>query len=146
MIFKIAARLQVGASDEERNGWLRSLLFFPCLFKCLHNKDAIYAEANSLRHDIMVVARVVTHSARQLVYNIQGFKAQLEKGGKTDGAKDIAKFWVEHVRSSEGQEHMTKPGTIDACLTSYNRLFRIPECVSLLQESESIYGEDGPWS
>jgi hypothetical protein len=41
---------------------------------------------------------------------------------------------------------MTKPGTIDTCLTIYNRLFSIQECESVLQESESIYGADGPWS
>ena len=58
------------------------------------------------RHDIMGAARVVAHSARQLAYNIQGFKAQQEKGGKTYGAKDIAKFWVEHARWSAGQEHI----------------------------------------
>ena len=104
------------------------------------------AEANSLRHDSMGDARVVNRSARRLVDNIQGFKAQQEKGGKTYGAKDIAKFWAEHVRLSAGQEHMTKPGTIDTCLTIYNRFFSIPEFESLLQESESIYGADGPWS
>ena len=116
------------------------------MFNRLDNEDAIYAEANSLRHDIMGVARIATHSARQFVYNIQGFRAQQEKGGKTHGAKYIAKFWVEHVRLSAGQEHMTKPGTIDTCLMICNRLFSIPECESLLQESESIYGADGPWS
>ena len=77
---------------------------------------------------------------------MQGAKAQQEKGGKTNGAKNIARFWAEHVCLSAGQEHMTKLGAIDTCLTIYNRLFSIPECDSLLQENESIYGADGPWS
>ena len=102
--------------------------------------------ANNLRHDVMGAARVVTRSARQLVYNIQGFHAQQKKGGKTYGAKYIAKFCAEHVRVSTGQEHMAKPGTIDTCLKLYNRLFNIPECDILPQESISIYGADGPWS
>ena len=41
---------------------------------------------------------------------------------------------------------MTKPGTIDTCLTIYNRLFSVPECEQMLQESETIYGADGLWS
>ena len=98
--------------------------------------------ANNLRHDVMGAARVVTRSARQLVYNIQGFHAQQKKGGKTYGAKYIAKFCAEHVRVSTGQEHMAKPGTIDTCLKLYNRLFNIPECDILPQESISIYGAE----
>ena len=80
------------------------------------------------------------------MYNVQVFKAHQEKGGQTYGARDIANLWAERVRLSAGQERMTKPGTIDACLTIYNRLFNIPECECLLQERESIYGAYGPWS
>ncbi len=79
------------------------------MFNRLDSAYATYVAANNLRHDIMGVARVVKRSARQLVYNIQGFTAQQEKGGQTNGAEDIAKFWAEHMRLSAGQGHMTKP-------------------------------------
>ena len=144
LIFKIAQRLDAGITEEEKHEWLRTILSCPVTFHRL-GADDLYAEANSLRQDIQGTARVVKHSVRQLVYNIHGFKAQHEKGGNTYSAKDIAKFWADRVRLSAGQEFMTKPGTIDTCLTIYNRLFSIPECETILQESESIYGADGPW-
>jgi hypothetical protein len=83
VIFKIAS------SDAERKGWILSLLFCPFLFNRLDNEDAIYAEANSLHHDIMGAARVATRSARQLVYNMHGFKTQQEKGGKPTARKTL---------------------------------------------------------
>ncbi len=146
IIFKVAERLNDGANAAEKKAWLRTLLSCPVTFKHLGSEDAVYAEANSLRNDIQGKARVVTHSARQLVYNIHGFKVRHEKGGKTYGAKEIAKFWAEHVRLSPGQDFMRKPGTIDTCLTIHNRLLSIPECEKMLQDSEAVYGAEGPWA
>ena len=146
LVFKLAERLgDSSISEQETSAWLRTVLSCPVTFKRL-GVDDVYAEANSLRQDIQGTARVVKHSVRQLVYNIQGFKVQHEKGGNTCGAKEIAKFWAERIRLSAGQEFMAKPGTIDTCLTIYNRLFSVPECEQMLLDSESIYGADGPWS
>ena len=147
VVFKVAERIAAGASAAERKQWLRTLLSVPCVFKRLGgSEDAQYAEANSLRQDIMGTSRSVTHTARQLIYNVHGFKVKQERGGKTFGAKEIAKFWAEHVRLSTGQEYMKKFGTIDTCLTIYSRLFSIPECENMVRESEVLYGPDGPWN
>ena len=93
VVFKVAARIIAGASAAERKQWLRTLLSVPCVFKRLGGSEgAQYAEANSLRQDIMGTSRSVTHTARQLIYNVHGFKAKQEKGGKTLGAKATAKL------------------------------------------------------
>ena len=146
VVFKIAERLEAGASIDEKKQWLRMLLSCPMAFRYAPGPERHYAEANSLRQDIMGTSAVVRHSARQLVYNIYGFKVQQEKNGKTYSAKDIASFWAQNVRLSKGDVQMAKPGTIDTCLTIYNRLFSIPECEDLIKQSEEMYGADGPWA
>ena len=146
IVFKIADRIKAGTPDGEMDQWLRCLLSCPFTFMRVENEEAMFAECSSQRQDILSTAAAVTHSVRQMVHNIWGFKLKMEDNGKRQyGAQQIAQFW-EKVRLSAGQKNLMKLGTIDTCLTIYKRLFSIPECETLLHESENRYGVDGPWS
>ena len=75
-------------------------------------------------------------TTRQLVYTISGFKdrkdeelARTKGSVKQYGAKQISKFWEEHVR---GQNILKNPTAIDMCLTIKNRLFSLPEAESIV--------------
>jgi len=80
VIFKIAERLQVGASDAERKGRLRSLLSCPRLYMRLDTEDAIHAEANSLGHDIMGLHVLSSTRLRSLCTTFRASRRSRKKG------------------------------------------------------------------
>ena len=132
--------------QSELTNWLRTLLSYPGVFIKCDDDDAVYAEANSLRQDISGESEAVTFSARQLVYNIVGFKTKKESRLKTILTADkLAQFWDESVRVSQKHKFMTKKSTIDTCLTIYNRLLSIDGVEEIIADGESRDGEDSVW-
>ena len=147
VMFKVAQRINEKAPSGELRDWKRTLLSAPCCFKRFDSEDAKFAAANSIRNELGGVARAVTHSARQTVYNIWGFKARKEKAkGDKFSAAQIAEFWSEHVKITAGAEQLHKKSTIDACLTLHERLFSIPVCERIVKDSEEKLGPDSPWN
>lgn len=148
LIFKVAERIEANASTSELDQWQRTLLSMPCCFKRFDTDDARYAESNSIRNEIGGVAKLIVFSARQVVYNIWGFKVkkQASTGGRELSAGEIADFWDKHVKKCEGSESLHKKSAIDACLTLYQRVFSIPECERIVRQSEEKYGADSAWN
>ena len=147
IVFKVATVLNNSPTAEVKKEWLRTLLSAPGVFKRLDNDDDIYAETNSLRQDIAGTARAVEHTARQLCYNVYGFKLKKEQIVKDKvkvvfSAKDIAEFWSKSIRVAQGHEYMKKKSTIDACLTVMDRILKFPEIEKLIVESEEQYAAD----
>ena len=143
ILHKVATRIRQKASKSELEQWLRTLLSTPATFIHITGEDAKYAEANSLRQDIMAVASAVTFSARQLVWNIYGFKLRKERPDQPPlGADKIATIWRTEIRTSKSQESMTKTSTIDTCFTVMNRIFKpVPEAEDIVKRGEAKYGE-----
>ena len=146
ILHKVADRIRDGASPEELDQWLRVLLSAPCVFQKFTSGDAQYAEANSLRQDTASAAEAVTFSARQLVYNVYGFKASHEKSGDMISAEQVATFWEKEIRTSSKQKYLTKKSTIDACLTVRSRMYAIPGAEDIIAKDEGIHGVDSFWN
>ena len=109
VLFKIEQRLNAGCDSNECAQWKRTLLSYPAVFKRLDSEDAKVAEHNSFRQDYMAAARAVALTARQMIYNVQGFKTRKEKGTTLSyGADKLHKFWQENVRISAGETHLRK--------------------------------------
>ena len=89
----------------------------PQYFQKMQDSDAKYAEANSLRMDVIAEHRAVKHTPRQLVRNVYGFKLKKETTVGPCGALILAQFWKDNVRIARGCEFMTKQSSIDACIT-----------------------------
>ena len=119
------------------------LLSCPATFKRLENNDDLYAEANSCRQDFISKSALITHSARQIVCNIWGFK--MRKGPSMSALK-IAEFWLEHIRVAPSQNFMTKKSTVDTRLTLHSRLFSIPECEKIVVAADRKYGAESVWN
>ncbi len=144
VLHKIANRIRANAQQGELDMWLRSLLSAPCSFQKAVSEDAKYAEANSLRQDACQIATAVALTARQLIYNVNGFKAKKEKPGQPPmSAEKLAKFWEDNIRVSTSQKFMTTKSAIDVCMTLFQRMFSIPEVEDLVKRGES---KDGPES
>ena len=143
------AKIAFDDGDEQALDKIRRLfLSTPCKFVKLSGGDEIFAEANSLRARVGNIARVVTLSARQVAYNIAGFKLrkEAENLGKTFGAVEISKFWDDHVEKSQSGEQCHKKATIDAALTVHKRLLSIPSLDNAIAESENTKGPDSCWN
>lgn len=149
VIVKVSTAIRADASENELLQWKRVLLSTPCTFKRLDSSDLRYAEANSLRADFANKARLVVHTARQLVYNIAGFKA---RKGPDMSAAAIAAFWKESIRvaltdtAGGAVPDMHKVATIDACLTVNSRLLCITSCEDIIKASESSKGPLSAWN
>lgn len=145
-VHKIADRIRACAPPEELDQWLRVILSAPAQFMKIAIGDKQYAEVNSLRQDAASVAEAVTFSARQLVYNINGFKASHEKRGDALTAEQVAKFYETEVRTSKKHRYLTKKSTIDVCLTIKSRMYSIPGAEEIIARDEADHGTDSFWN
>ena len=142
VVFKISDRLLAKCDDAEKEKWKRMVLSTPSIFKKMQDSDAKYAEANSLRMDVIAEHRAVKHTPRQLVRNVYGFKLKKETTVGPCGALTIAQFWKDNVRIARGCEFMTKKSSIDACITVYERLFSVADLEQIIAAFENKYGLD----
>ena len=146
VLHRVASRIQADASKEELAAWKRMLLSCPCTFRRIDNQEDQLTEAARLRQSVLSTAKGVAHSARQLVYNVQGLKNFKEKasGNVKFSAADIAKFWAQKVTTAPGT--LNSKSMVDACLTIYDRLFSIAGIEQLVAESEAHNVTDSPWN
>jgi len=147
VLFKVAQRIKENAPESELVEWRRTLLSAPCTFKRVDTAQGRYAAAQNARLKILSSGFLVRQTARQLAANIWGFKqAQQKLHGDTYGSKAIAKFYTDHVDKAAGTEQMHKEGTVDACLTIYDRFFSIPECDEIVEYFDNLYGPDSAFN
>lgn len=106
-------------------------------------EDQRYAESNSCRQDFIGKADLVTHSCRQLVYNVHGFK--MRKGVQMSAAL-VAQFWEKEVRVAASQQFMTKKSTIDTCLTLFERIFSIEDAEAIVIRADAVDGAESAWN
>ena len=142
-VFKVAGLISAGATDPELKPWLRTLLSCPATFVRLDTHDARYAEANSSRQDYVGKAALVTHSARQIVYNVHGFKM---RKGATMSAEKVAQFWQKEIRTATSHKFMEKQSTIDTCLTLFDRVFSIEDAEKIIVHAEARDGVESAWN
>ena len=135
LLFRVMNRLEEGCDEAEAQMWLRTLLSVPCIFKKLDSDDAKYAENNSIRIEIGGTAKLVVFSARQVIYNVWGFKKRKEQSlpaGQEFSASEIAAFYESEVKKDDSSAPLHKKSTIDACLTLYQRMMSIPAVEQVL--------------
>ena len=89
-------------------------------------------------------AHLTTHTARQIVFNLNGFKQKKELQGGTWKADDIARFWKENVRLAPGQAFMGQSRTVDTCLTLFERLFSLPDVDEAIRSFDAL--SDSPFN
>ena len=142
LIVRISDDIAKGLGDA----WKRVLLSCPVILEDYAHPDAKFARTNSIRSEQSSVARATRYSARQTIYNIMAFKARKESGGQKYSAEAISKFWDEHVTKGAGDEALYKKGTIDACITIYERLLSIPQCEQLIHKNDELKGPDSAWN
>jgi hypothetical protein len=153
---RVATRIKENAPESELDEWLKLMLSYPTCFKRLTTQpltdigahmDANYAEANSLRSDILAAGRAVGFTARQLVKNVVGFKAMKEAVTRTTfSAKAVADFWANNIRTTEELKTMFKPSSIDICITIDARLFSIEGVEDMIAGDEAKNGPASFWN
>ena len=143
LVLRVGKEIASGKTDEELKPWLRVMLSCPAIFKRCDTSDQQYAEANSCRQDFVAQRDLTEHTARQIVYNIHGFK--LRKGAAMS-ASMVAEFWATEVRTAKSQAFMCKKSTVDTCLTLFERVFSVPDAESIICAAESRDGRDTVWA
>ena len=135
-------------SAAEKAHWLRTILSVPCTFKLFDRDGDQFAEAVNYRNEIAGQARAVVFNARQIIFNVWGFKLRRERiANSTLSAEAIANFWAKNVKEAPGSEApLAKSSAIDACITVMKRFFIIPKCHKVVQDYEEDYGPDTVWN
>ena len=143
LLFRVADRIKCGAEASELEQWRRVLLSVPCTFRTSETEDDMFALSASFRVEQGNAARAVTYSARQIVYNIAGFKA---RKGPQYSSEQIAIFWAENVSESTGGEQLRKKSTIDAALTISERFLALLEVEQAVSMAEESRGAESCWN
>ena len=96
-------------------GWLQTMLSAPCTFLRLDTHDKRYAKAMSIRAEFAGTATAVTHSGRQICYNIWGFKCLKEAQLKsTFGAQAIASFYEQKCQKRAAESFTRRARSMPA--------------------------------
>ncbi len=139
-IFALSRRIRQGAPASELLDWKRVLLSVPCVFQKYPNEDAKYAAATTLRNKMTGMGRAVTHTLRQTVCNVIGFKRHRETFSGPLSAAQVAEFYHTRVTMCNGCEELYKKSVIDSILTIHERVFKMPVCEDIIRRSEEEFG------
>ena len=143
VLLRVSRRITDKAPESELNQWLRVLLSAPTVFVKLATTDDVFGEAQSLRGDDASGAALTALSARQMCYNIYGFKARKElELSRSFGAGDISQFWDKFVRRSAANDTFTKKSSVDTSLTCYDRFFSVSVVEGIVIKHEKRYHAD----
>ena len=145
-IFALAGRIEANVDESELAEWTRVVRSTSVTF-CRHDThDARYAAVMNMRQVFGGIARAVTHTARQTVYNVWGFKKMKEARGGSLTSLAISEFYKEHIRMAAGSEPVYSKGAIDASLTLIDRFFSLPEPSAIVKRYDEEMGTQSPFN
>ena len=157
MILAIAERIEDGAEDEELRQWKRVLLSYAAVFVDCQADDDRYFRCSNIRLKAKGASKVMTHKSSQLIFDIHHFKVRKEAATNAKLSKEqIATLYKNGLDLTfEGNEETDKdhekqdrsqPGTVDAALSVYDRLFAHDVLRDLVLDAEREWLEDSPFN
>ena len=147
LVIHVARRISSGASKQELDQWLRTILSCNGRFIRAESWTEQYFWAVNLRRRTRDAARTTTHLAAQVAADIWLFKKRQEAfHSKTFTYADIAAMYAQHMKdANDDEEPRSDPKLVEKAVTVYERILGNPELRELIARCDR-YGEASPWN
>ena len=114
-------------------------------FEVCDNGTARFWRASNIREEMVEHGLVVARSVRQRIYEIAGFKQELEGGTKTVGADKIAKLYEKQLQLAKSSEKVNF-GFVDSAISVWKKLFMNTKANAIIQWLDENHFHDNPLS